>query len=104
MKEVFASFAAKCGGVETALIDCGDDVNGIWGILAMVLNVMIALVGVLGIAGIIIAGIQYITAAGDPAAMTKAKRRIIEVIIGLVSFGLMWTFLQWLIPGGILHS
>ena len=51
--------------------------------------------------GIIISGIQYSASAGDPTAMAKAKKRIIEIIIGVLAYGLLWGFLNWLIPGGL---
>ena len=102
MKEILYRFAASCGGVNTALISCEDSENGIWAILGIVLNVMIITVGALGILGIVISGIQYTTSSGDPAQMTKAKKRIVEILIGLAAFGLMYVFLEWIIPGGIL--
>lgn len=102
MLDVLKVFAAETceGGVQTALFGCYKD--GIWGILAIVLNVLLIGIGVAAVVGIIISGIQYSTSSGDPAQMTKAKNRLVQIIIGLVAFGLMWAFLQWLIPGGIL--
>ena len=102
MLEALRMFAAQCGGVETALISCGDTENGIGAILAVILNVMTIGVGALGIVGIVISGIQYMTSSGDPVLMTKAKKRLIEIVIGLLAYGLRWVFLEWLIPGGIL--
>ena len=94
-------FAATCGGIETALISCSDTENGIWAIVGVVLDVMLIGVGAAAVIGIIISGIQYMTSAGDPGAMTKAKNRLVQVVIGILAFGVMWVFLQWLIPGGI---
>lgn len=91
------------GCVETTMFGSGGQYcDGIWGVLAIVLNVMLIVAGAGGIIGIIVSGIQYATAAGDPGQMTKAKRRIYEIMIGLVALGLMWAFIQWIIPGGVL--
>lgn len=91
------AMGAECEGYSTALLPCTD----IYGILAIVLNVLTAAVGVAAVIGIVIAGIQYMSSSGDPATMTKAKNRIVQVVIGLVAWGLMWAFLNWLIPGGL---
>ncbi len=102
MLDVLRAFAEETGSecVETALF--GSYCDGIWGILAIVLNVLMIGVGAAGVIGLVIAGIQYATASGDPGQMTKAKSRITQIVIGLVAFGLMWAFLEWLIPGGVL--
>lgn len=66
--------------------------------IVKVLSGLVALV----IAGsIIYGGIQY-SAAGDRAdALQAAKKRITNSIIALAVFLLIFTILQWLIPGGI---
>lgn len=98
---VLTSFGGTCGGVNTALINCSGE-NGIYDILAIVINILTAAVGVAAVVGIVIAGIQYMTSSGDPATMTKAKNRIVQVVIGLFAWGSMWALLEWLIPGGVL--
>ena len=57
--------------------------------------------GIAGTLGIVIAGITYMTAKDDVAQLTKAKNRLIQIIIGLAIYAVMWAFLQWLLPGGI---
>jgi hypothetical protein len=106
MEKMFYWFAAQCGNVQTTLIDCGtgSEESGIYSILALAVNILTIGIGAGGVIGIIISGIQYMTANGDPATMTKAKRRIVEVLIGLGAFAVLWAFLEWLIPGGVLHS
>lgn len=87
------------GTVKHGVCDTGDG-DGIYEILGIVLNVLTYGVGAAGVLGIVICGVQYMTAAGNEAQMTKAKNRIIEVVIGLVGYGVLWAFLQWVIPGG----
>jgi len=49
-----------------------------------VLNVVFALVGSITLLIIVIAGLRYITARGDPNAVSQAKKALIYAIIGLV--------------------
>lgn len=58
-------------------------------------------VGVVVVAMIIMGGIQYSMAGANPTALTAAKQRITNALIALVAFVLIFSFLQWLIPGGI---
>jgi hypothetical protein len=50
---------------------------------------------------LLIAGIQYITAGGDPGRVKLAKTRITNAIIGLFLFLMAFAILSFLIPGGI---
>lgn len=106
MKEmILGQFGLSCNGVETSLIACvaGGD-GGIWAIILLVLQILTYGVVAAGVLGIVISGIQYMTSAGNPAGMTKAKRRIVEVVAGLACYGLAWTVLNWLIPGGMIRG
>lgn len=97
-------------GVRTSILGGGecytDDGkgSGIFDILAVVLNVMTIGVGVLGVLGIVISGIQYLTARDNEAQMAKAKQRIFEVALGLLVYAAMYALLQWLLPGGIFNG
>ena len=103
--------ALTCGGVETAILDCGGskdakevEDSGIWKILLLVLNIMTGLVGLAAIGGIIYAAILYTTAQNNAGQITKAKETIFNVILGIVLFALMFSFLNFLIPGGIFNA
>ena len=80
------------------------DGGAIYKILSLVIKILTGGVGVLATLGIIIAGVIYLTAAGDASRMAKAKKRISEIVIGLITYGMMFTVLQFLIPGGIIGS
>ena len=99
------AYAANCGDVQTSIIDCGDtDTSkggGIFVVINIVLTVLTFGVGIAGTLGIIITGIMYLTARDNEAQMTKAKSRLINIVIGLAAYAVMWAFLQWLLPGGI---
>lgn len=73
-----------------------DGGNGTIYILNLVVDIMMGLIGVLGVIGFVVVGIQYMTAGGNEAQMTKAKRRILEIVLGLVLFGCMYGLLKWL--------
>jgi hypothetical protein len=104
-----AASAARCGGVETSIIECPQTNpkggtakdNAIWGILLIALNIMTTGVGIAAVGGIVYASILY-TSAGDSSEQTKkAIEMIRNVVIGLVAYGLMYLVLNFIIPGGI---
>ena len=81
-----------------------DDGNGsaMKAILSLILQILTYGVGVGGVLGIVISGIQYLTARDNEAQAAKARRRILEVVIGLIVYAVMYVVLQFLlIPGGI---
>jgi hypothetical protein len=50
---------------------------------------------------IIIGAIQYITSGGDPNGVAAAKKRIANALIALLTFGLMYALLNFIVPGGL---
>lgn len=100
----FSASAASCGGVDTSIIECqeGGD-GGIYHILALVVNIFSIGVGILAVIGISWSGVQYLTAGGNEEKVTKAKRRLYEIIIGVVSYTLLWAAISWLLPGGVFN-
>ena len=84
--------------------DAGTSGEGIFSILGLILNILTYGVGIAGVLGIVISGIQYLTARDNEQQVAKAKSRIINIIIGLAIYAVMWGFLQWIIPGGILNG
>lgn len=63
-----------------------------------------ALVGIAVVISIIYGGIQYVTSAGDPQRAEAGKKRIIESLVGLAAFMLLFAFIQYVLPGGILNG
>lgn len=92
---------ARCETVS----DCKDDLSysncGITRLLVSFINILSGLVGVVVVGVLVVGGIQYSTSAGDPNAAAAAKKRIGNAILALVAFGMMYGFLQWLVPGGV---
>ena len=89
--------------LSTSVLDCSDSGNGegIFCILNIGLTVLTWGVGIAGTLGIVICGIQYLTARDSVDQAMKAKNRLINIIVGLVIYAVMWGFLTWLIPGGL---
>ena len=89
--------------VETAILGTGNEVcdnNGdsVIHILKLVVDIMTIGIGILGVIGISITGIQYLTAGGSEEKTRKAKRRMFEIVIGLVAYVLIYAILSWLLP------
>lgn len=84
------------------LTECSNAENehgeGIKCIILKVVNILTILVGIVGVIGIVVVGIQYLTAGGNEEQTRKAKRRLFEIVIGLIAFVLMSALLNWLLP------
>ena len=79
--------------VETAILD-GD--KGITGVLKLVVDILTIGVGIFAVIAIVIVGIQYMTAGGNEEQTRKAKRRLFEIVIGIVAYVVMYALLNWL--------
>ena len=87
-------------GVETAILTtCGQDGDGVGCILRLVVDIMSIGIGILGVIGITIVGVQYLTAGGDEGKVKKSKQRMFEIVIGLVAYVVIYAALRWLLPG-----
>lgn len=85
-------------------VDIEKDGGNIFKILNTILTVLTFGVGIAGTLGIVISGVQYLTARDNEQQMVKAKSRLVNIAIGLAAYAMMWALLQWLIPGGILNG
>ncbi len=82
--------------------NCSCDNGGgssVLAVLTLVVNVMSVAIGILAAIGIAIVGTQYLTAGGNEEKTRKAKRRLFEIIIGVVAYVLIYALLKWLMPG-----
>ena len=71
-------------------------------ILNTILVVVTTGVGIAAVGSIVFAGILYITARDNAGQVSKAKTMIMNTVIGIIAYILMWAFLEWIIPGGVL--
>lgn len=81
------------------LTDCSKAEDGVVCILNLVVDIMSIGIGVLGVIGITVVGIQYLTAGGNEEKTRKAKQRMFEIVVGLVSYVVIFAVLKWLMPG-----
>ena len=91
------------GCVSTSILRGGcscDDGEGseIKELLNLVVDTMTIGVAILGVLGITIVGIQYLTAGGNEEQTRKAKRRLVEIVIGIAAYVVAYALLTWLIP------
>ena len=89
-------------------------------VLASALNIVYMLAGAVAVFVIIFAGFTYVTANGDAAKISRAKNEImyasaadsveqtkkaisiiVNVVVGLLAYALMYAFLNFIIPGGL---
>ena len=77
---------------------------GVYTILNLVIDILSMGVAILGVIGVIVAGIQYMSAKDSEEKTRKAKRRIFEIIIGLAAYAILFAAVQWLLPGGLMNT
>lgn len=65
------------------------------------IRLLSGLVGVAVTISIVVGGIQYASAGGDPSKVVAARNRIRDAVLALLAYLFMFAFLQWLLPGGI---
>lgn len=58
-------------------------------------------IGIIGVFSLVIAGIQYAAAQDNAQSVADAKGRMVNVVIGVAIYFVMFAALQWLIPGGL---
>lgn len=68
-------------------------------ILRFIVNVLMYGLGAAATIGVVVAGIQYLTARDNEQQVTAAKRRLFNVVLGLAAWAMLYTLLHWLIPG-----
>jgi hypothetical protein len=74
---------------------------GITYYIVLITRGLTALVGIVVVMMLVIGGIQYSAAQGDPNAVMAAKKRISNALLALVVYIFTVPFLNWLVPGGI---
>lgn len=96
--------ALSCSVLPSDICDkaeAGGTSGGTFQLLKWVLTVMNALVGIAAVGGVIWAGILYTSAGDKMDQVKKSKTIIIDVVIGLMAYGLMYLALNWIVPGGV---
>jgi hypothetical protein len=65
------------------------------------INVISSIIIVGAIVMVTLAGLEYSASGDNSQTVQNAKKRITNVMIGLVSYFFLYAFLQWVIPGGV---
>ncbi len=93
----------QCGVNAAAGGDCNTPTGGagdsIHDTLASIINILSLIIGIAAVIVIIIAGFNYITAGGDDARVSSAKKAIINAVIGLIIVGAAQLIVQLVING-----
>jgi hypothetical protein len=79
----------------------GEEISPILDMAYSIIRFLSAGVGILVVASIIYAGIQYSSSQGNPEATQAAKNRIQNALIGLVFYMFIFALVQFLVPGGL---
>jgi len=75
--------------------------NGIWSLLLLAINILTAGVVIAAIGGVVYGSILYTTAGGSLDQVKKARTIIGNVIVGILAYALMFSFINFIIPGGL---
>ncbi|MBR3414874.1 hypothetical protein IKG73_02555 [Candidatus Saccharibacteria bacterium] len=62
-----------------------------------IINVIIAVLGIVAVIFVIVGAVQYITSQGDPGKMKKARDTIIYAILGVVLAGLAFAIVNFVL-------
>ena len=99
----------SCEGVKTNIIDCessdGDGVEntGLWKLLLNLINILSAGIGLAAVGGAVYGAVLYSSAGANPDNVKKAKEMFVNIGIGVVAYLLMYSLLNYLIPGGLFN-
>jgi amino acid transporter len=83
-------------------VNCPDQLGGacdsdLAGMITMISNTILLLVGVVAVLFLIIGGFQYIASGGNPEQVNKAKNTIFYAIIGIIVALLAYVLVQFVV-------
>lgn len=98
-KDMDKVIPVKCPDGSTPVVKIEN--TGVWGLLKTGIQLLTAAIGLAAVGGIIYASILYTTSGSDVGQTKQAKTIIFNIVLGLVAYAFMWSFLNFIIPGGI---
>ncbi len=99
-------FASE-GTVETIFWGSVQDDNegcGVYMILNLILDILTYGIAIAAAIGITISGITYLTAKDNEQQSLKARKRIINIVIGLAAYAVLFVGLGFILPGNRLNQ
>ena len=94
-----ASSIALCQGVDdgSGATSCTDDSSGtaVSNVIKGAIRIFQAIIGIISVFTILLAGMNYITSGGDAGKTKTARERIMYAVIGLVIVGLAEIIVQF---------
>ena len=72
---------------------------GVFMILTQILDILTFGIAIAATIGITLSGIIYLGSNSNEQQVTKAKRRILEIVIGLVMYAALYALINFLLPG-----
>ena len=99
----FGCVGETCNTAQPNVAFCGANHSAIMDMLFAIIRFLSYGVGLIVIASLAYAGIQYATSQGDPQATAKAETRIRSTIIALLIYIFGYAILNYIIPKGFLR-
>ena len=105
----FVNAQNSCGGIETSIISCANDGgstanvkdSAVWQILRVAINILTGGVMIAALGGLIYASVLYTSSGANPETRKKSMTIMTNIVIGIVTYALMWALLNFILPGGI---
>lgn len=60
-----------------------DNINDLWLIVAAIIEILLRVAGIAAVGFVIFGGFQYLTSQSEPDAVNKARKTIINALVGL---------------------
>ncbi|HVW23015.1 MAG TPA: hypothetical protein VHB51_00825 [Candidatus Saccharimonadales bacterium] len=106
------AFADTCGGgggghsgITTAInIGCKGIGNPITDLVFAIIRILSDGVGLVIVGSLVVAGIQYSAAGGDPNGTANAVKRIRSTVMAMLFYIFGYAFLNYILPAGFLHQ
>ena len=89
----------KTGVLPQAWCDGDGTKSGIEVMLGDLVWIIGSIAGIVAVPFIAMAGFTWMTATDDPGKVATAKKRILEIVIGLIIYVFIGLIITWLIPG-----
>lgn len=74
---------------------------GIGQLLGLVVNILSYGLGAAAVIGVVVAGVMYLTARDNESQVAVAKQRLLNTVMGLIAWVVLFSVVNWLIPGGV---